>query len=183
MPELQTVIDNECASNDSGQLFPVELFECCSREELCSLLFLMHRILKAERQRDFNALFIDLPRFVQESLFSPKIPFPGDIPPSGLAMDRNVSLLADYLLSCLVQAQARIDARMLQQRVPHPLSSRELTVLGWMKEGKTNWEIARILGLSERTIRFHIGRIFEKLNVTSRTQAVVRALGTGLIAS
>jgi DNA-binding CsgD family transcriptional regulator len=52
-----------------------------------------------------------------------------------------------------------------------------------MKEGKTNWEIARILGLSERTVRFHVGGIFEKLDVTSRTQAVARALGSGLIAS
>jgi DNA-binding CsgD family transcriptional regulator len=52
-----------------------------------------------------------------------------------------------------------------------------------MKEGKTNWEIARILGLTERTVRFHAGSIFKKLDVSSRTQAVARAMAKGLIAS
>jgi DNA-binding CsgD family transcriptional regulator len=52
-----------------------------------------------------------------------------------------------------------------------------------MKEGKTNWEIARIIGLSERTVRFHVGSIFTKLEVTSRTQAVARAMGAGLISA
>jgi len=63
------------------------------------------------------------------------------------------------------------------------LSPREMTVLSWMKEGKTNWEIARVLGLRERTVRFHVSSIFEKLDVTSRTQAVAKALVSGLIAS
>jgi DNA-binding CsgD family transcriptional regulator len=52
-----------------------------------------------------------------------------------------------------------------------------------MKEGKTNWEIAKIVGLSERTVRFHVGNIFNILDVKSRTQAVACALGDGLIAS
>lgn len=65
---------------------------------------------------------------------------------------------------------------------PAGLSPRELTVLSWMKMGKTNWEIARILGVSERTVRFHVGRIFVKLDVTSRAQAVALAMETGLLA-
>ncbi|WP_447973005.1 LuxR family transcriptional regulator [Nitrospira sp. Kam-Ns4a] len=39
------------------------------------------------------------------------------------------------------------------------LTKREREVLEWMKEGKTNWEIGRILGISERTVRFHVGNI------------------------
>jgi len=61
------------------------------------------------------------------------------------------------------------------------LSPREMTVLLWMKEGKTNWEIARIVGVTERTVRFHIEGIFTKLDVNSRTQAVAFAMGHGLI--
>lgn len=60
------------------------------------------------------------------------------------------------------------------------LSSREVTILNWMKNGKTNWEIGRILGVSERTVRFHIESIFAKLQVTSRSQAVATAMEHGL---
>ncbi|HWF58850.1 MAG TPA: LuxR family transcriptional regulator [Nitrospira sp.] len=60
------------------------------------------------------------------------------------------------------------------------LSAREVTILNWMKNGKTNWEIGKILGVSERTIRFHIESIFSKLEVTSRSQAVATAIEHGL---
>ena len=60
------------------------------------------------------------------------------------------------------------------------LSSREVTILNWMKNGKTNWEIGKILGVSERTVRFHIESIFSKLEVTSRSQAVATAIEHGL---
>lgn len=62
------------------------------------------------------------------------------------------------------------------------LSPRETTVLMWMKHGKTNWEISRILGVSERTVRFHVEGIFVKLDVSSRTQAVACAMEQGLLA-
>ena len=60
------------------------------------------------------------------------------------------------------------------------LSPKEVTILNWMKDGKTNWEIAQITGVTERTIRFHVESIFSKLNVTSRTQAVAVAVQHGL---
>lgn len=60
------------------------------------------------------------------------------------------------------------------------LSPRELMVLEWMKQGKTNWEISRIIGVSERTVRFHVESIFAKLDVGSRTQAVACAIERGL---
>nr|WP_281720572.1 LuxR C-terminal-related transcriptional regulator [Nitrosomonas nitrosa] len=61
------------------------------------------------------------------------------------------------------------------------LSPRELMVLEWMKQGKTNWEISRIIGVTERTVRFHIEGIFSKLDVGSRTQAVACAIEHGLL--
>lgn len=61
------------------------------------------------------------------------------------------------------------------------LSPREMTVLLWMKEGKTNWEIARIVGVTERTVRFHVEGIFMKLDASSRTQAVAVAMEHGLL--
>ncbi|OQW64244.1 MAG: hypothetical protein BVN28_03545 [Nitrospira sp. ST-bin4] len=63
------------------------------------------------------------------------------------------------------------------------LSQRECDVLNWIKAGKTNWEIAQILGIRERTIRFHVQNIFNKLDVTSRTQAVACAIEGGFLSS
>jgi DNA-binding CsgD family transcriptional regulator len=60
------------------------------------------------------------------------------------------------------------------------LSPREVTVLNWIKNGKTNWEIAQITGVTERTIRFHVESIFSKLDVTSRSHAVAVAVQHGL---
>lgn len=182
MPELRTVVNDE-GTSAGVRSFPVELLKRCSKEELCSLLILMHRILNLEREQDIDSLLINLPKFLRESLLISTIPVPGDLPRSGLFMDRKASPLAEYMLSCLVQAQSRVKSKLPLQRVPQPLSARELIVLGWMKEGKTNWEIARIIGLSERTVRFHVGGILRKLGVASRTQAVARALDTGMITS
>lgn len=61
------------------------------------------------------------------------------------------------------------------------LTQRELIILNWVKSGKTNWEIAQILGVAERTIRLQIESIFTKLNVTSRTQAIAIAIEHGLL--
>ena len=60
------------------------------------------------------------------------------------------------------------------------LTLREMTILNWVKNGKTNWEIATIMGVTERTIRFHVENIFSKLDVTSRSHAVATAIEHGL---
>ncbi len=60
------------------------------------------------------------------------------------------------------------------------LSLREMTILNWVKNGKTNWEIAKIIGVTERTVRFHVESIFSKLDVTSRSHAVATAIAHGL---
>jgi DNA-binding CsgD family transcriptional regulator len=64
-----------------------------------------------------------------------------------------------------------------------PLSNRELEVLGWMCRGKSNPDMAAILGVSRSTIDAYVRRIFAKLDVTDRTAACVRAYALGLIAS
>ncbi len=64
----------------------------------------------------------------------------------------------------------------MQQRKPHSeLSPREKEVLGWLKRGKTSWDIARILNISERTVNYHVNNILQKLGVCSRLQAVSEA--------
>lgn len=62
-----------------------------------------------------------------------------------------------------------------------PLSSRELEVLRHLAEGLSNKEIARALGISENTVKFHVNAILSKLGAQSRTEAVVRATRAGLL--
>jgi DNA-binding CsgD family transcriptional regulator len=57
-----------------------------------------------------------------------------------------------------------------------PLTPREREVLDWVAAGKTNRDIAAILGASRRTIEKHLERIFDKLGVETRTAAVMRSL-------
>lgn len=57
------------------------------------------------------------------------------------------------------------------------LSEREIEILNLLVKGQQNKEIAGHLGLSIETIRTHLRRIYEKLHVTSRTEAVVKFLG------
>jgi len=61
------------------------------------------------------------------------------------------------------------------------LTPRELEVLRLMAEGQSNKTIARALGISEHTVKFHVNAILGKLNASSRTEAVVHATRLGLI--
>lgn len=61
------------------------------------------------------------------------------------------------------------------------ISSRELECLRWAAEGKSSWEIGRILNCAEATVNFHFTNIRRKLNSKSRQQAVVKAIKLGLI--
>ena len=63
----------------------------------------------------------------------------------------------------------------------HPFSPRELQVLGLAATGLTNKEIAYRLGISERTVQFHVNSIFNKTATESRTEAVALALSQGWI--
>ena len=61
------------------------------------------------------------------------------------------------------------------------LTPRELTTLKLMADGKANKEIASELDIAERTVKTHLGHLFEKLGVTSRTEAVKVATRRGLV--
>jgi DNA-binding NarL/FixJ family response regulator len=73
-------------------------------------------------------------------------------------------------------------SRALNSRIPNSdLSAREREVLELIVHGKSNKEIASELGITESTVKCHVGVILMRLNVNDRTQAVVTALQRGLI--
>lgn len=70
------------------------------------------------------------------------------------------------------------------RQVYHPgidLTGREREVLGLLVEGRTNPEIAEILVVSKSTVKFHVSSILNKLQVSSRTEAVAKALQENLL--
>jgi DNA-binding NarL/FixJ family response regulator len=73
--------------------------------------------------------------------------------------------------------QAKLDAR----RARPALNEKELTVLKGIVRGMTNKEIAAELNVAEVTVKFHVGRILEKLDVLDRTQAAMAAVERGIL--
>ncbi len=61
------------------------------------------------------------------------------------------------------------------------LNDREVETLTWVARGKTSAEIACILGLSKRTVDFHIDNARDKLGAATRSEAVIKAADGGLI--
>jgi DNA-binding CsgD family transcriptional regulator len=61
------------------------------------------------------------------------------------------------------------------------ISVREKEVLNWLQQGKTSWDISVILGISERTVNYHVYNVMQKLGVTNRPQAIAVAAHFGLI--
>jgi len=74
----------------------------------------------------------------------------------------------------------RPGTKSLKMKFP-VLSGREKEILKWLKEGKSSWDISRILRISRNTVNFHIKNLFRKLDVVNRTQAVSEALRRGII--
>lgn len=89
-----------------------------------------------------------------------------------------IHLMSVYLHDAALRL-AQAEARVLRQ--PVKLTPRERECLQWVAAGKTDWEIAGILSLSERTVHNHIESAKTKLEASSRVQAVVKAFLSNLI--
>ena len=85
-----------------------------------------------------------------------------------------ISVLGELSRQALNEAQDL--AQKAETAAEHPFSPREFQVIALVAKGMTNKEIAYHLGLSERTIQFHINSIFNKTGTSSRTEAVALAM-------
>jgi len=85
------------------------------------------------------------------------------------------------ILESIIESRLSRSARTHHLAPEVSLSEREIEALMWSARGKTSGEIATILGLSKRTVDFHIDNARQKLGVATRIEAVVKAASAGLI--
>ncbi len=106
-----------------------------------------------------------------------EIALPADNYPARAA----VAQLGELAQRALAEAQdlAAVLAPPAPEPAAHPFSPREIEVLALVAEGLTNKEIAYRLGLSERTVQFHVNSVFNKSGTSSRTEATAMALRKG----
>jgi two-component system NarL family response regulator len=97
-----------------------------------------------------------------------------------ISADALVACIHDVLAGKTYLAPAAA-AKLAEGVTRVQLTPRERSSLQLMADGKSNKEIASDLGISERTVKTHLGHLFEKLGVTSRTEAVKIATRRGLV--
>ena len=87
-----------------------------------------------------------------------------------------LELVLPHLHFALLRSSQQEPARMLHGRagIARPLSAREAEVLAWVREGKSNYEIGSILGISALTVKNHLQRVYRALGVSNRAHAVSR---------
>ncbi len=102
--------------------------------------------------------------------------------------DTDEDITADGLITCIRDVLAgktylapAAAAKLAEGLARVQVTPRELATLRLMADGKSNKEIATTLGISERTVKTHLGHLFEKLGVTSRTEALKVATRRGLV--
>ena len=86
------------------------------------------------------------------------------------------------LLAALLSRAEISNGHLQEADEDHPrLSKREIAVLNAMTDGLSNKEIARRLGISFHTVKFHVASILEKLEAETRTEAVFKAAQLGIV--
>ncbi|MFO7917071.1 MAG: response regulator transcription factor [Anaerolineae bacterium] len=67
------------------------------------------------------------------------------------------------------------------QATPHTLSPRQVQILTLVAQGKTYRQAGQIIGIAERTVKYHMARILEHLHLQNRAQVIAYAARTGLV--
>jgi transcriptional regulator EpsA len=93
------------------------------------------------------------------------------------------SMAVPFLFSTYCRALSRDRTPSLVTDAPadSALSEREVEILHWVREGKSNHEIGMVLSISPLTVKNHIQRILKKLQASNRTQAVTKAISLRLL--
>lgn len=96
-------------------------------------------------------------------------------------LESDIEESLSFFAIILMQAISRIMEYKKSNSKNYDLTNREKEALKWAIEGKTNWEIGVLMGVSARTAQFHITNCQTKLGVSNRTQAAIKAVTNGII--
>lgn len=99
-----------------------------------------------------------------------------DVEPEVLVAGIRAAVQGGAPLSPSVAAGLLRGSNQMNMVSPASLTPRELEILQLIVDGHTNQQIARTLGISEKTVKTHCSRLFQRLGVTDRTQAAVWAM-------
>jgi DNA-binding NarL/FixJ family response regulator len=94
---------------------------------------------------------------------------------------RAIKAAAEGQVQLSPQAAARLMREVRVPDSPETLTERETDVLRLLAQGQSNKQIARSLGIGEKTVKTHVSNILGKLNVQSRTQAALYAVQIGMV--
>jgi PAS domain S-box-containing protein len=175
----------------------LKMFGCQTEEEMLGHTFtdfvaLQHRELMAERGRarekrqhvveryEFKALRKDDSEFDAELSVS-AITYQGRVARQGIIGDITER---KQMEEALEKARDELDYkadRQMRRRNPYGLTFREFTVLNLVATGRSDREIAVVLGISPLTVHKHVANVLGKTGAASRTEAGVRALREGLL--
>jgi DNA-binding NarL/FixJ family response regulator len=97
------------------------------------------------------------------------------------ALRRSIRAASEGQVQLSPEAAARLMRELRSPEDPEPLTERETEVLRLVAAGRSNKEIARDLGIGEKTVKTHVSNVLGKLGVQSRTQAALHAVRTGLV--
>jgi DNA-binding NarL/FixJ family response regulator len=92
-----------------------------------------------------------------------------------------ISFLIAVLLNVLQRAPTHATEANLNLGGFPRLTEREREIVTWVSRRKSSADIARILGIAERTVNFRIEKVMRKLNVATRTQAAIACVRRGLL--
>jgi DNA-binding HTH domain-containing proteins len=92
---------------------------------------------------------------------------------------QTVLFASHTFMQYLLEAYLRIDVE--ENPKVAQLTDRELECVFWACEGKTAWEMSQIVGITERTINFHLTSVIKKLGASNRQHAVAKAVLYGLV--
>ena len=96
-------------------------------------------------------------------------------------VNRGESLIEPGVVSRVLDRLTELSRRAAHGPEHPPLSEREVEVLQLMARGSANKQIAADLSITESTVKTHVANIFQKLEVSHRTEAVTKAMSQGII--
>ncbi len=98
-----------------------------------------------------------------------------------IKFDKRADAILEFVIPHLHLALSQLYSNKQLEWNKAVITQREKEVLNWLKQGKSSWDISVILGVSERTVNYHVNNIRKKLGATNRPQALALAARRGLI--